>query len=427
MTRRIRRLGGLVAVLALSLGMWSTATNAAPRQADSTDIGVTADSINIAYVSGDTSALQEAGLVAFTGNGEEQFQTFATIANEAGGAAGRQINVTTHQYTVPSTATTERPACVAATEDDQAFIVVFQGGQSEETLLCVADEHETLALTIAATARDSAYKAAEGRLFGNDMSADRLMKNWVKAAKKKGLLKGATIGIVRPDFSLHEDVAKTLTKQLEKAGFEVADEVALPCEGSSCEQADVGAQRLQSSGVDTVFSLLPAIPYPSLVGAAGSIGYKPQWLSSDFEFQVYDTTLQFFGDVKEAYDGAIGVSTSLAVTKEDAPRTKCNEQFTEATGTAYDFATQEDAWSNVATNCLMVERIVKAADAAEAAGGLTQASFIKEFEKLPVVEGKRAGSFTSKKHDAYNTYQLFEFDGSGELTWTSVKGTVAKG
>jgi len=427
MTRRSRRIAGAVLALGLATMALSTATGAAPRQAGGTETGLTADTMNIAYVSGDTSALQEAGLVAFTGDGAEQFKTFADLANQAGGAGGRQLNVTTHQYTVPSTATSERPTCVAATEDDQAFIVVFQGGQSEETLLCVTDEHKTLALTIASTARDSAYKTSEGRLFTNDMSADRLMKNWVKAVKKKGLLKGKTIGIVRPDFSLHEDVAKTLTKQLEKAGFEVADEVALPCEGTSCEQADVGAQRLQSSGVDTVFSLLPAIPYPSLVGAAGSIGYHPQWLSSDFEFQVYDTTLQFFGDVKDSYDGAIGISTSLEVTKEDAPRTKCNKEFTDATGTSYNFADQFDAWSNVGTNCFMIERIVKAANAAEAAGGLTQASFIKEFAKLPVVEGKRAGSFTSKKHDAYNTYQLYEFDGSGELTWKSIKGTVAKG
>ena len=82
-------------------------------------------------------------------------KTFADLANKSGGAAGRQIKVTTHQYTVPSTATTERPSCVAATEDDQAFIVVFQGVQQQETLLCVAQEHKTIAIAIAANAQAS--------------------------------------------------------------------------------------------------------------------------------------------------------------------------------------------------------------------------------------------------------------------------------
>lgn len=423
MARRIRRFGGLLFVLALSSAAVATTTTAAPRAVGRADVGVTADSINISYISGDTSGLQKAGLVAFTGDGAEQFKTFADLANQNGGAGGRKLVVTTHQYTVPSTATSERPACVAATEDDQSFIVVFQGGQTEETLLCVADEHKRLALAIAANARAEAYTVAGGRLFTNDTAADRLMKSWVAAVKKQGLLKGKTIGIVRPDVSTHAALAKTLTQALKKAGFSVADEVALPCEGQSCQQADVGAQHLQSANVDTLFSLLPAIPYPSFVGAAGQIGYHPQWLSSDFEFQVYNTTLQFFKDVKDAYKGAIGLSSTIAVTKPDAPRTKCNDQYVQAGGTKFDFKTQFDAWSNVGTNCDILQRIVTAVNAAEKAGGLTQKSFIREFEKLPVVQGARKGSYTPKKHDAFDTYQLYKV-GIDCICWKPIKGTV---
>jgi hypothetical protein len=249
------------------------------------------------------------------------------------------------------------------------------------------------------------------------------MKTWVKAAKKQGLLKGATIGIVRPDFSLHEAVAATLTKALEKAGFEVADEVALPCEGTSCEQADVGAQRLQSSGVDTVFSMLPAIPYPSVVGAAGEIGYSPQWLSSDFEFQVYETTLEFFEPVAEAYTGAIGISTTIRITEPDDVRIECNERWVAAGGEEYE--PLSDAWNNVGTNCLLMQRIAAAANEAEENGGLTQESFIKAFEKQPPQEGSRKGSYSSKKHDGYDTYQLYEFN-EADLNWDPIEGSESK-
>jgi hypothetical protein len=253
------------------------------------------------------------------------------------------------------------------------------------------------------------------------MSANRLMKNWVKAVKKEGILKGATIGIVRPDDSAHEEVANTLKKQLKKAGFEVEEEVALPCEGQSCQQADVGAQRLQTKGVDTLFSLLGAIPYPSFVSASNAIGYDPQWLSSDYEFQVYNTAARLFGDQKETYDGAIGISTTVYQSKPDQPGTQCNEQYTEATGEEFEPLT--DGWSSVASMCYMVQSIVDAANKAEQAGGLTQESFVQAYEQGEVVAGKRKGKFGPDKHDAYDTYQLYEF--SAECTcWEPIKGTV---
>src|SRR5262249_52665878 len=110
MARRTRRLAGVLLAAALASAVAATGTDAAPRATHRADVGLTADTMNIDYVYGDTSGLQKAGLVAFTGDGGEQFKTFADIANKNGGAGGRQINVTLHQYTVPSTATSERPA-----------------------------------------------------------------------------------------------------------------------------------------------------------------------------------------------------------------------------------------------------------------------------------------------------------------------------
>ena len=167
----------------------------------------------------------------------------------------------------------------------------------------------------------------------NDMAAPRLMKNWVKALKKQGTLKGKTIGIVRSDSAAHKEVAKSLTKELKKAGFDVTEEVALPCAGlQACEQNDVGAERFQTKGVDAVFSLLSALANPAFVAAADGIGYKPQWLASDYEFQVYDTTAKLMAGSKEAYDGAIGISTTIKSDSPDQPRTDCNTTYTQATG-----------------------------------------------------------------------------------------------
>ena len=420
MNRRIRRLSGLVVALVLSTAALATATAGAGGGA-AEEPGLTADSMNVVLLYGDTAPLEQAGILAKIGDRLQHFQVFADAANEAGGAAGRQLNVTNKTYPVPGTPTDERTACLAATEDDDAFVVVFAGNQTEETILCVTDEHERIALAVAANASPSAYKGSSGRLFTNDPSTTRLMKMWVKALKKNGTLKGATIGIVRPDDTSHEAVGEVLTKELDKAGFEVTENVALPCAGlEACEQNEVGAERLQTKGVDTVFTLLNALANPAFVGAADSIGYRPQYVGSDYEYQVYDTTANLFGDTKAAYDGAIGLSTSIKETEPDAPRTECNATFTEVTGIEAEPLTDE--WRDVGTMCGMVDRIVKAADAAEAAGGLTQESFIEEYEKFTIAEGERKGAWSPKKHDAYNTYQLYKFSAACTC-WESIPGT----
>jgi len=419
MARGLRRFAGLLLVVALSTAALASTTYAAPDAVGRADVGVTATSINVAFIYGDTSSLQQAGILAKIGDVGKDFKTFADLAGTS--AAGRKLVVTLHQYQVPSTATAERPACVASTEDDKAFIVVFLGGQTDQSLLCVAQEHKRIALAIDATALPSTYASAQGRLYTNSMSAGRLMTAWVQSAKKRGLLKGKTIGIVRPGDSAHVEVANSLKNALKSAGVKVAAEVALPCTAvQSCQQSDIGAQKLQGSNVNTVFSLLPAIPYPSFVQAAGAIGYHPQWLSSDYETQVYNTTAKLFGDAKTAYDGAIGISTTVLSTKADSVRLACNKQYTKATG--IKFAPLSDGWNAVGTSCLMVGRIVKAATAAQAAGGLTQKSFLAQFAKLPVVEGNRKGAFGPNKFDAFNTYQLYKF-GAGCTCWNSIKGT----
>jgi hypothetical protein len=436
MARRTWRMGGVILVLAVLLGACTETNTDSDRSGEATEagggtggtgsestVGITPDTIKVAVIWPDIAALIDAGVVPDTGDVAGNVQVFAERVNQEGGVAGRQFEVTVHEFPVPAGATEQRPACVEATDEEQAFIVVFVGGQAEETLLCVSEEHETLALGLTGNTRTSTYQASGGRLFLDDMSSTRLMENWVTAVDDYGLLDDATIGIIRPDFSSHEDIANTLTKALERAGYDVAEDVALPCEtlSQTCEQTDVGAQRLQTAGVDTVFSLLGALAYPSVVGAADAIDYDPQWLSSDYEVQVYSTTAALFGDQAEGYDGAIGVSTLLAVDEPEQWAVECNDYYTQTTGESFE--TLSDAWQAVAAMCLLVDRIVEAADKAEEAGGLNQASFITEFEKIPFEYNGRRGAFASDKHDGADAYQLFEF--SADCTcWEPLGGTV---
>ena len=102
------------------------------------------------------------------------------------------------------------------------------------------------------------------------------------------------------------------------------------------------AQRFQASGVDTVFSLLSALSYPTFVGAAAAVGFDPQWLSSDFENQVFNSTAKFMESVAASYDGAIGATYGIDAPTADDYGTECNAKFTAVTGITYEYGTEGD-------------------------------------------------------------------------------------
>ncbi|WP_419924795.1 ABC transporter substrate-binding protein [Candidatus Poriferisocius sp.] len=383
-------------------------------------IGVSDSEIVISVVRSDTADLQERGVIPDVGDPVENFKVFAGLANEAGGAAGREIVVTSHLYPPGATATAQQPACLQATEDDEAFIVVFVGGMAAETVLCVTEQHERIAYALSGVLTQSVYDRSGGRLFNHAVSANRLMNTWVQVLDDNGILSGATFGLIRHDQSDHAEAADVVRDALAERGYDLIEEIALPCEGTSCGQAGTAIERFQARGVDHIFSLMGAIQYTTVVSAAEAAGYRPQWLSSDFENQAFDSTAAFMRGISRNYEGAYGVSASPLSAAPDAYRSDCNTRFTQVTGIEYEPLV--DAWNAVGSMCYIVDRIVEAADNAEAAGGLSQSSFIVELEKLTFELGDARGGWAPGKHDATDTYVLKQWSRDC-LCWHEIEGS----
>jgi ABC-type branched-subunit amino acid transport system substrate-binding protein len=385
-------------------------------------VGITDDTINMSVLFADTAALAEAGLVPDIGDPLQDYQVFADLANEEGGAGGRNITVTSHLYPPGSTATDQQPACVQATEDDEAAFIVFVGGFAAETVLCVTEEHERVALAQAGVIIKEIYDRSQGRFFAHGMMAEREMQGWVVALEKHGDLEGKTFGIIRADQPDHEAAAEALTAALEDAGYEVAENIALPCEATACTQNETAVERFQSSGVDAVFSLLSAIPNPTFIGAADAAGFDPQWFASDFENQVFDVTAQFMESVKGPYDGAIGFTYGLEEPETDEYGEDCNARFTEVTGITYEYDT--DAWRQVRSACYTVDEFVTAANyAMDEYGVLNAGTLVKGFESQPEYAlGDQFGSWSETKHDAADSVVLKTM-GADCLCWTEIEGT----
>ncbi len=400
----------------------STATSDTVNLEGSTE-GISDTEINIAYVNGDTAALQEAGIVPVTGDPWQQFQVFVDLANEAGGAGGLQIKASNFQYAAGAPATDQQPACIGATEDSNAAIVVYLGGFAPETILCTTESHERIAYGLSGIMLQEVYDASAGRFFSQGISSERLMQAWVDLADAQGLLEGHTLGIIRADLADHEATAAALVSALEAAGYEVTENIALPCEGRSCSQNDVAAQRMQSSGIDTVFSLLSAIPYPTFVQAAVDLGFEPQWLSSDFENQVFNSTAKFMESVAASYDGAIGATYGIDAPTADDYGTECNAKFTAVTGITYEYGTEGDAWLAVRTACHAVEVLVQAINKAlDEYGVVNQTTIVLAMQTLDPSFGPNEGSWSDTKHDSADVVTLEQWH-SDCLCWLEVEGT----
>ena len=388
--------------------------------AEGSTAGLTDTTINMAAIIPDTAPLVEAGLAPDFGDFRQNLGVFVDDFN-AEGVAGRQIEMGYHFFAAGSTAAEQQAACLAATQDSDAFVVISTGGTTDEAILCVTEQNQRLMMVMAGSFVSSVYERSDGRLFTNGMEINRLMRNMVDMLDDEGELEDRTLGVVRADLPREQEAMEALANALEDKGYELVEDVALPCEGNRCQQMDVGVQRLMAAGVDGVFSLLGVLPYPGFVGEAEAQGYDPQWFSSDFENQVLETTANFFEGTHEPYDGALGVTTSLDDVEVDEPRQTCNDRFTEVTGTEYDFDT--DAWRAVGNACEMLTRVVNVIKQIDEDGQpLNQTTFIEYMEQVEVVNGDRRGQFGPDKHDAYDILELKRFS-SECICWEPIKGT----
>lgn len=369
----------------------------------------------------DLAPLAEIGLAPDVGDIEQNFQVFVDEVNDADGAAGHELDLDLQVFPANATATEQQAQCVGATQDHDAFAVILLGGVFDETILCVTELHERIALVLAGTFPASTFERSNDRLFTNSVAGPRLMRAMVEALDEQGELEGRTLGLVRADWARDAEMADELRAALDDHGYELAEDVALPCE-IGCEQNDIGVQRLTAADVDAVFSFLAAVAYPTFVGEAANQGYDPQWFSSDLENQVQATTARFFEAAADAYDGAIGTtSTGLDDPGAEDSRAECNERFTARTGVEYE--PDSDAWRSVASACESIGRITRVIEQiAEDGLPLDQGTFIEAMENERVVLGASQGDFAPDKHDAYDVFELKRFSAAC-VCWESIEGT----
>jgi ABC-type branched-subunit amino acid transport system substrate-binding protein len=381
--------------------------------------GLTDDTIRIGVIGADFGALAEAGLAPDLGDQPKIVESVVEQINADGGIGGRQVELRLRLIDGVGGPEVGQAACLEMTQDFEAFAVILTPAISREVARCTAVTNETL--TIGPTGFDQAlYDEAEGRLFtaGSDtsMSTDRQAAGWAQLLHDDGALDGTTIGVVT-DEQAPEFVAAardSLVPTLEALGHEVAVEVTLPCpEGDTdCDQHEAAVQQMKDAGVDFVFMGAANLVGPTLVQAAENLDFHPAWAANGN--QVTDTVSQFFGSVKDAWDGAIGTSTVFALPDDLTEAAHdCNATVTEHSGE--DYEPGSDAFGFAAVVCLVLRLVDEAGDGIEAAD-LHQGSIVEAIEGVGEVtlNAGPPGSLSAAKHDAGDHLFLADYRAADE-------------
>ena len=98
--------------------------------------GITDDTINISFIGADFAALAEAGLAPDLGDMEITIPALVDDINENGGIGGRQVELTVDLVDGTGGPDVGRAACIKATEEDDAAVVIISPAISREIVRC---------------------------------------------------------------------------------------------------------------------------------------------------------------------------------------------------------------------------------------------------------------------------------------------------
>jgi hypothetical protein len=365
-------------------------------------------------IAADLSLLTEQHLAPDIGDPVETAKAVVEEINDTGRAGKYQLQLAPHVIQGTDIINTDigRARCLEATQDDKPFAVVITAAVSIITTRCVAVQNKALTITMASWP-DSLYKQAQGRLFSvganNSISRDQAYAAWPKILKDaKALKKKATVGIILADDpDTQAPVDTSLKPALEKLGYDVAAEVAIPCpEGGSvsCSQHEVAIQKMKDADVDFVFMLAPTLAGAAVSQAAADLDFTPTWTT--IGDNVTDTVAQFFAPSKDNWDGAWGIDAVFPdPTKESDD---CNAIAKKRAGV--EFKRGSDGYGFTGVTCLQLTTLADAI--AQVEGPLTKAKVIKAMEGLGTVPSAHGPALTlsAAKHAGGDHMFLSRYD-----------------
>jgi hypothetical protein len=145
--------------------------------------------VKVAVIGLNLQSLVDAGVVPDLGKVSDQFKELQTEINDGAKAGKYKLDVVTQLLTSQPKPEDYQAACLWATEEQKAFMVVFASVSADELARCIAIDHKTPLIGNVGFS-DQLYKDAKGLVFtdGNTgMSIDRQSRAWAQVSAAQGL------------------------------------------------------------------------------------------------------------------------------------------------------------------------------------------------------------------------------------------------
>jgi DNA-binding ferritin-like protein len=407
--------GLIVASAACTADTDDAASGSGDGASDSSDggaaaVGVTDDTVRLGVLGIDDAQLAGLGIEADVAPAGPLMEALVAAQNERGGAAGREIELAFEPFLPVGQAEAEA-ACVALTEDDPVFLAI--GIMTGDTPLCFTEDHDTPYLGLWGLSPERARRST-APFVAVEMADDRQRLAGIEALQAEGLLDGSVaLYWAAVDTPMIEE---SVLPAIEDAGIEVVVETTLEDFGADQaaqdQAADVLAERIRSSGADTVLTLSG---YAPLVTAFERAGWLPddilsttqQGLSADYNTAAAITPdalahVTIAGQYKPSHDDMV----------EDPELAACIDEYNasgpEATIDAE--AASPELLASVAQMCAAFRVFVQAADAA--GDDLTADSWLAGAESLGQLElpGIAFGSLGEDKHSVNDGIGVYTYD-----------------
>jgi hypothetical protein len=356
--------------------------------------------VNLTFIYNDLSILATEHLAPSDGNVLGDVTDIVSYLNAHGGLGGHRINLTS--YKMPSltgSAATDKAACLAATEQDHADIVLIGNAVDDTVAQCVAVQHKTLTMVGDGPAL-SIFQQADGRLFaagGNTaMDAQRLASVTASVAASSGYLTDKKVGVIVQGIPEDQSVISgSLIPTLKRLGHKVVAEatVPYPTGATNCSETAPAIQVMKQAGVQAVILAAYTLCGVAVVTAAKQDDYEPEWITNSDN--TTDTVSQFFAPVKDSWNGAIGINQSFPASTSAA---QCVKQALVPKGLNY--APSSDAYGIATQACIQLDDIATALD--KAGPKFSNQSMISalETEKVQLSNGGPAGTWSASQHDS---------------------------
>ncbi len=292
---------------------------AEPRRA--TDTGIGADTITLAHIRTRIEEIVDMGFAAPVGDPTDMFDTFTRIVNErCGGVRGRRIDLRLVEVAALGVGGTDidtlrNAACIEATEEHGAVILVNSTSFQGTAMLCVTEEHDSALIGHQALPAEYVQRGG-GRLFTTATTLEANLRALANYAVSTGTLEGRRVAVVAPNTPGEAEATEaSLVAALEAAGTDVAVFDVLDCAGTSICTGGMAesVQRLIEERVDVVFPTVNAITLPAYITEMATQGFAPgdvRFYNSDFNSHgneiVSSLIVTFGGEAAGAlYDGTV--------------------------------------------------------------------------------------------------------------------------